>query len=75
VTSSYLIDLQDQRCEVKVPSDKIKIQTQFDITADTTTSLLLDFDAEKSVHITKTGNGQECILRPVITQASVTTGG
>jgi Domain of unknown function (DUF4382) len=75
VLDSYLIDLSGQRCEVKVPSDKIKIPAQFTIEADTTTRLVLDFDAEKSVHITQKGNRSECILRPVITQASVTTGG
>src|SRR5262249_17264910 len=40
VTNSFLIDLQDQRCEVKVPSEKIEIPTQFDIAADTTTRLV-----------------------------------
>jgi hypothetical protein len=75
VTDSWLIDLQGARCEVKVPSSKVKIPVQFDIAADTTTRLVLDFDAEKSVHITKKGNGKECILRPVITGVSVIMGG
>jgi hypothetical protein len=74
VVEGYLIDLAGQRCELKVPSDTVKLQTQFDILAGMTTRLLLDFDAEKSVHITQKGNKKECLLRPVITAVSVTTG-
>lgn len=74
VVDGYLIDLAGQRCELKVPSDTVKLQTKFDIAAGLTTRLLLDFDAEKSVHITQKGNKKECLLRPVITAVSVTTG-
>ena len=73
VADSWLIDLQGQRCEVKVPSDKVKLQVQFDLEADTTTRLLLDFDAERSLKITQKGNKKECVMRPVIHAVSVTT--
>jgi uncharacterized protein DUF4382 len=74
VTDSWLIDMQDQRCEVKIPSSEVKLQVQFDIEADTTTRVLLDFDAAQSMKITQKGNKKECILRPVIHAVSVTTG-
>ncbi len=49
--------------EATVPSNELKLVRPFDVVAGETTSILLDFDAEKSVIIT--GNG-EIIVKPVI---------
>jgi len=49
--------------EATVPSKKLKIVRPFNVVAGETTSILLDFDAEKSVNVT--GNGK-IIVKPVI---------
>lgn len=58
-------DLQD----VILPSGKLKFVRPFDIVEGQTTALLFDFDAEKSVNVT--GSGQ-IIFKPVI-KLSMTT--
>lgn len=58
-------DLQD----VILPSGKLKFIHPFDIVGGQTTALLFDFDAEKSVNVT--GSGQ-IIVKPVI-KLSMTT--
>jgi hypothetical protein len=52
-------DLQD----VILPSGKLKFVRPFNIAANQTTALLFDFDAEKSVNVT--GSGQ-IIVKPVV---------
>lgn len=66
VQEGYLIDNEGERCDLKVPSGKIDVPVPFEIDAGATTSMLLDFDAEKSVHVTRKGKKMECQLRPVI---------
>jgi len=58
-------DLQD----VTLPSGKLKFIHPFDIVEGQTTALLFDFDAEKSVNVT--GSGQ-IIVKPVV-KLSMTT--
>lgn len=58
-------DLQD----VILPSGKLKFVRPFDIVEGQTTALLFDFDAEKSVNVT--GSGQ-IIVKPVV-KLSMTT--
>jgi len=48
---------------VDVPSGTVKLVHQFDVKASTTTTILLDFDGDKSVH--QTGNGAYK-MQPVI---------
>jgi hypothetical protein len=52
--------------DLKIPSNEIKIPVQFYIEASGETELILDFDAEKSIHITKQGKKDSYKLRPVI---------
>jgi hypothetical protein len=52
--------------DMKIPSNEIKIPVQFYIEAGGETQLLLDFDAEKSIHVTKQGKKDSYKLRPVI---------
>jgi hypothetical protein len=72
VSEGHIIDTNDERCELKVPSGKIHIPVNFDIEQGGETSILLDFDAEKSVHVVRTGKNESCNLRPVIHPISVT---
>lgn len=46
-----------------LPSDKLKLIHPFDITEDGTTILLVDFDADKSVHFTGQG---KIMVKPVV---------
>jgi hypothetical protein len=52
--------------DLKIPSNEIKIPVQFYIEAGGETELLLDFDAEESIHVTKQGKKDSYKLRPVI---------
>lgn len=57
---------------LEVPSDKVMIPTPFEVKEGGTISILLDFDAEKSVKITKTGgDNPRYLLRPVIKLVSI----
>lgn len=71
VSEGHIIDTDAERCELKVPSGKIHIPVNFDIEQGGETSILLDFDAEKSVHVVRTGKNERCNLRPVIHPVSV----
>ena len=74
VSGGYVIDLSGARCELKVPSDKVQINVHFAVAEGSTTGILLDFKADKSLQITQKGNGKECILRPVIQAVNITGG-
>ena len=56
----------DVEYPLDVPSDEIKIPVQFEIMNGGTTQIILDFDAEKSIHVTKKGKNDSYNLRPVI---------
>lgn len=65
--ANYLIDSENEVHELKVPSGfqtGIKIVKGFEINANQTTELLLDFDANKSVVIA--GKSGKYLLKPVI---------
>ncbi|PYR67050.1 MAG: hypothetical protein DMF88_14150 [Acidobacteria bacterium] len=53
---------------VTIPSGEVKLNREFDVSSGTTTTMLLDFDGDKSVR--ETGNGQY-MMSPVITVVSV----
>ncbi len=56
----------DAEYPLDVPSDVVKIPVQFEVLADKTTQIILDFDAEKSIHVVKRGKNDSYLLRPVI---------
>lgn len=63
----YAVDLEGEEHELKVPSGMqtgIKIVQGFDINENSTTELLLDFDAAASVVIA--GNSGQYLLKPTI---------
>ena len=53
---------------VDVPSGTVRLNREFDLTSTTATTMLLDFDGDKSVH--ETGNGK-FMMTPVIGVVSV----
>ncbi len=64
VVSGRII-FEDGEYTLEVPSSEIKIPVVFDI-EEGTTKVILDFDAEKSIKVTKKGKKDNYILRPVI---------
>ncbi len=78
--ANYVIDSSNEYHELKVPSGVqtgIKIVNGFDITANGTTELILDFNASKSVVVA--GNSGNYLLQPTIKvlnimEASIITG-
>ncbi len=52
--------------DLKIPSNEIKVSVQFYIEENGTTEIILDFDAEKSIKVTKQGKKDSYKLRPVI---------
>jgi hypothetical protein len=65
--ANYVIDLNDVYHELKVPSGSqsgYKIVGGFDINANSTTELILDFDANRSVVVA--GNSGQYLLKPTV---------
>ncbi len=65
-------DETDTEIDLFVPSGEIKIPVDFEIQGDKLTEVVIDFDAEKSIHVHPTGNGRY-IMRPVVTLVRVVT--
>jgi len=57
-----------RNANVTIPSGEVKLNREFDVSSATTTTMLLDFDGDKSVR--DTGNGQY-MMSPVIAVVSV----
>ena len=53
---------------VEIPSGEVKLNREFDISASTPLTMLIDFDGDRSIH--QTGNGRYT-MSPVITVMSV----
>jgi hypothetical protein len=53
---------------LEIPSGEVKLNREFDLTATTPVTMLLDFDGDRSIH--QTGNGRY-MMSPVITVMSV----
>lgn len=56
------------KADVTIPSGEVKLNRGFDLAADGTTTIVLDFDGDKSIH--QTGNGTYT-MSPVIGVKSV----
>ncbi len=54
-----------------VPSSEVKIPVVFTIMADSTVEILLDFEAEHSIHVKNAGQSEKYILTPVIRVKSI----
>jgi hypothetical protein len=57
-----------RNANVTIPSGEVKLNREFDVSSATTTTMLLDFDGDRSVR--ETGNGQ-FMMSPVISVVSV----
>jgi hypothetical protein len=66
VESGKIIKKSGEEYGLTVPSDKIVVNVEFDITEGGQISLTLDFDAENSIHAVEAGRSGLYILRPVI---------
>jgi hypothetical protein len=53
---------------VEIPSGEVKLNREFEVTSTAATTILVDFDGDKSVH--ETGNGR-FRMTPVISVVSV----
>jgi len=53
---------------VDVPSGEVRLNRNFEVDADSATTMLIDFDGDRSIH--ETGNGRY-MMQPVITVVSV----
>src|SRR3990172_6754073 len=58
VQSGQVLWTDGQTCELTVPSDKIQVPVVFEIQKGALTKVVLDFDAEESVHVIRTGDNQ-----------------
>ena len=54
--------------DVRIPSGEVKLNRGFKLTSEDTTTMLLDFDGDKSIH--QTGSGTY-MMNPVIGIVSV----
>jgi hypothetical protein len=54
--------------DVRIPSGEVKLNRGFKLAADATTTMLIDFDGDRSIH--QTGNGTY-MMSPVIGIARV----
>jgi hypothetical protein len=71
VSDGHIVDTDGNRCDLKIPSGKVEVPLNFNIEAGKNAEVVLDFSADKSIHVTKTGHNEQCILRPVIQVKSV----
>jgi len=54
-----------------VPSSEVKIPLVFNITDGGITEIVLDFEADESIHVVYAGQSEQYILRPVIRVKSI----
>jgi hypothetical protein len=66
VASAALTFLDGTVVELKIESNKVDVPIRFEVSSDDVTPILLDFQADASVHVTGTGSGKY-VLRPVVT--------
>ena len=57
--------------EMAVPSSEVKIPAVFQVMEGGATKLVLDFDADNSIHVVNPGHSEGYILRPVINVKSI----
>ena len=70
ISAASLTFLDGTMADLKIESNKVDVPIQFEVSADDVMVLVLDFQADASVHVTETGNDRY-ILRPVVTPVSL----
>ena len=66
VTAGQIVIDGEPPHDMTVPSSEVKIPLVFNITEDGATEILLDFEAEHSIHVVNAGQSEQYILSPVI---------
>jgi len=66
ISSATLVNTDGSTTPLKIDSNKVDVPIRFEVTAGTTDTITLDFNAAASVQVNETGNDQ-FILRPVVT--------
>ena len=62
-----MVAVGGRTASVDIPSGELRLNREFDLTASTATTILLDFDGDRSVHDT----GGRYVMTPVISIVSV----
>ena len=70
VTEGQIV-IASESHEMTVPSSEVKIPFVFNIMEDGSTEIVLDFEAEHSIHVVNAGQSERYILRPVIRVKSI----
>jgi len=71
VVSGQIVIDGEQPHDMTVPSSEVKIPVIFNIIDGGVTEIVLDFEAEDSIHVVYAGQSEEYILRPVIRVKSI----
>ena len=66
ISSATLVNKDGSMTPLKIDSNKVDVPIRFQVTAATTSTITLDFNAAASVQVNETGSDQ-FILRPVVT--------
>ena len=70
VTEGQIV-IASESHEMTVPSSEVKIPFVFNIMEDGSTEIVLDFEAEHSIHVVNAGQSEQYILRPVVRVKSI----
>ena len=70
VSEGWIV-IGDKSPEMTVPSSKVVIPLVFNVMEDSSIEVVLDFEAESSIHVVNAGLSEQYILRPVIIVKSI----
>jgi len=70
ISAASLTFLDGTTTDLKIESNKVDVPILFEVSAGDLMEVVLDFQADASVHVTETGNDRY-ILRPVVTPVSL----
>jgi len=70
-SGSIKIAGEDDPHNMTVPSSEVKIPVVFNIMEGGVTEIVLDFEAEDSIHVVNAGQSEQYILRPVVRVKSI----
>ncbi|NIO49237.1 MAG: DUF4382 domain-containing protein, partial [Candidatus Aminicenantes bacterium] len=71
VVSGQIVIKGEPPHDMTVPSSQVKIPLVFNIMEDASTEIVLDFEAEHSIHVVNAGLSEKYILSPVIRVKSI----
>lgn len=71
VVASGQIVIDGETYDMTVPSSEVKIPVIFNVRDGGSTEIVLDFEADESIHLVYAGQSEKYILRPVIRVKSI----